>query len=652
MLGNSGAWSGLAAATVLLGALTAFRPRLALVLLFAALPLFVHQPHSPWALRLFVLVGVVELVYLLSSRTVWRDLGTQASRRPLLFLAALFTITSLLSLSSLPLGAIAAQHAQVLRTSTAPAWPGYLAALLTLQEFTVEYSITSALLTLQGFLLALIVWRETRMSPGTAIALCGALTTGLAAFVVLGLLDLSGHVNLNPVRGTVGVFPRPGTVQSFAGNPGWYAEYVVYALPFALVLLTGRARWGLRSFVLAGFAALSALSLVLCFQRGGWLAGIVVLAYMGAAASRVAAPAARARRRPIVRAAAVVLVLAVTVGAASLWFMRTGAGSGLSGADYASRFRSIARADRLAYARAGLMIGALHPVMGGSVESFAYRYRLYFREDAGPYRGSAVSVPEATSAHSLYFQTLTGMGLVGLVLLLSMFAYAWWAALRSLRSAPIAQQGGPETASADGAARRVRTVIVLAAAGSLVGFAAYGLVQEVFYVHALRLLFFVAIGLTAAAAQTPAWTRRVRTSLLLALVTAFILHLVVERVYPGPERLLRAGEASGFFGEERSAEGVSFRWTTHAATLPVPARADTLVMEVRSVAPFAQHVRVTGCDGPSVELHLPDHPWHDLSAALEDCDAGSRARIEVRPPWRPPGEERLLGVMVRGIQTR
>lgn len=637
----------LAAVAVALGVLSALRPRWALTLLLAALPFFTHQLLHPAAFWLIVFVAALEAGCAVRLVPHWRATLRAARGNPLLLLGTLFVAAAFLSLSSLPLGAIWQQHAAALRLLPAGDWAHYAREWLALPETAREFSITTALLALQAFLLGVIVWRETRMSPETSLTLARAVTCGLVAFVGLGLLEGFAVVRLDALRGEVGVGIRAGAVQSTAGNPGWFAQFAVYALPYALVLLSGRARMPLRLASLAIVAASTAFALVLGFQRGGWLAGVLVLIYVAAVASRVLGPGEgrpRLGRRSLVSAGVFIgLVAALAVGGAWTWIARSGSDHDhLSARAYVKRLKSIRDADRLPYVSASLRIAALHPVLGGGNESFAYRYHMYFEDPGGPYAQAGIRVPLATSAHNVFLQTLTGNGLAGFLVLLAMFVTAGWMALRTLR----------RSAEADESARARRLALSIAC-GSLLGMATYGMVQEIFYVHALRLLFFVAIGTVAGVSAEVAWPPRVARVLWAALAALFACHLVYEYVRPGPDRLLRSAAPTGLFAEELDPGRRPFHWTTEEATWPVPPRATHWQLDVRSLAPFAQHVEVAACTAAAgASVLLDDHAWRTTGGRLAGCGPGARLRMRVTPSWRPSRDDRLLGAMVAALEFR
>ena len=288
------------------------------------------------------------------------------------------------------------------------------------------------------------------------------------------------------------------------------------------------------------------------------------------------------------------------------------------------------------YAIAGLEIASLHPVLGAGHESFAYRYAIYFDRPGGPFHSSGVRVPDPATAHSVYFQTWSGTGTVGLVLLLGILLMAAVTVFRVRRT--------PEVS------RRQR-VVVAAAVGSLLGMACYGLFQEIFYVHALRIMFFVAVGLIAGlASDLVRWPPRVAPVLWTMMAAAFAGHLVYEYLTPGPDRLLRSGEPTGLYAEDARPAFKGMRWSADRATWPVPAGASRYALRVRSFAPYPQEVEIRSCGGARTTTRLTNHDWHDLEGVLQGCGAGDHLRMRVTPTWSAPGDARSLGVVTAEVR--
>ena len=258
----------------------------------------------------------------------------------------------------------------------------------------------------------------------------------------------------------------------------------------------------------------------------------------------------------------------------------------------------------------------LHPILGGGSESFALRYTQQFLMPTGWYDDSPSKL-DPTSAHNVYLQTFAGKGVVGLGLLAAMCLCGVWACVRVLL-----RSDGKD---------RLRLHLATVGGTSIVGFLVYGLVQEVFYVHALQVLFFFSLGFVAAATQgVLTWPAAARKTLWTALVTVFVIHVGYEYVYPGPSRLVRPPVApEGVSWQEPDENGVVFQWTSSRAVFPVPRGATMFVCRVRRLAPFKQVITVLVKDIPVVTYTLEDHEWHRFRFVVP----ASRERDQYRK-WR------------------
>lgn len=612
--------------------LTAWRPVWALVLLVASLPFFTRHPSAAASTGFMVVAAVFEATWLARRRPSPRRALAAISATPLLALAVAFALAAIASLPALPLDGIWDETLTSFRTADRSTWPWLLEVLFRHVEFRREFSFTSTLLTLQGVGLALIVFRETRDDSSLAGTLARTVVASVTVSVLLGALELGGLVDLTALRGTAGVFVRPGTMQSVAGNPGWFTECVAYALPYGLVLLAGGSLAGRQGLALTGYTGTLLVALLLGFQRGGWITGVALCSYVAWMARGLDGRRTTAADTRRATGAAVAGLAAIVVAAALVLWWRTP----VDGIDFGERLRTITSGDRLPYWQAALRIWTRHPILGGGHESFAYRYHRYF-DAGGVFHDDGVQVPDAASAHSVYMQTLAGTGAVGLAILLALFAVAAITAVRARRAAGLEEEA---------------RAVAVAAAGSLLGVALYGFAQEVFYVHALRLFTFVGVGLLAATAGRlvtwPAGTTRV---LFAGLAAAAVAHVGYERAWASPERLLAPGVESGLYEPESNAGHETIRWTTEDAAVPIPAGATHVDLDVRSAAPIPQEVRMAAC-GHEARVALASSDWQRLSLDLGGCAVGEHVRLQALPAWRPTGDTRLLGVMTRPPRFR
>ena len=636
-----------------LGLVTFARPRLAIGLVLATLPLFAHKASSPWALRLVLLVAALELAYLFHVRKPWHGLVRALRGNPILFLCALYVVASFLSLSSLPVLTLIRKHANLVSILPVSALPDYFESTMRLPERAREYSVISAFLTLQAFLFCLIVWREMTRTPQAGFRFAYALIAGLLVWAVVGILEFYGFVALGELRGfyaadvmTNAYAPR---LESVSGNPGWFAQYVVFALPYFVVLLAQETAARLRVALFGLALALVLLVLILTYQRGGWTAASVELCCL-AGGSVYAAWQGRegaTRRAGIALARTIALLALVIAIAVSLLYLSVKSGAHPGGASalsaYAERFARLTNSpERIQYASAGFAIGKLYPILGGGSESFGLRYRELYLPPDSLYSDTQPKL-DPTSAHNVYLQTFAGKGTVGVALLVAICAGALWACVRTM-----ARSG-----------RVGRPLLVSLAMGgvSIVGFLVYGVVQEVFYVHALQILFFFSLGFVAAITDgTLTWPAKARRTLGIALAVAFVLHLGYHDGYPGPARLVRPlVEPWGLYTEEQDTDGTFFRWTTDRAVFRIPPEASTFTLRVKPGSSKMQVVKVVICGVQSGEFALEDHEWHRLQFLLPGSSLKQRVpevELRIAPLWASAADGRTLGVMVSHVEFR
>ena len=638
------------AADLAVGLCTLWRPQLAIGLLLATLPLFAHRAPSPWRLHFILLVAVLELAYLGRLKKPWRGVVLAVRGNPILLLGALYVAASLLSLSSLTPFALIGKHIYLLRILPPEALPNHLATTLNLPERSREYAAVSAFLTLQAFLFCLVVWREMTRDPRAGARFAAALAAGALVWSGVGLAEFFGGLRLNLIRGIYAadtLLDVPPRLQSVSGNPGWFAQSLVMTLPYIPVLMTGKSARLLRLIMTAVAACVTLFVLVLTFQRGGWVASIVVLGSTAAAFASFAwhrsGRAAPRAATMVLRATAVLLVVAALAFGMLYVSVKLGIhpGGRAALASYSGRLPVLVNSPvRMLYASAALKLGMLYPILGGGSESFALRYTEQFFLPTGWYFDTPSKL-DPTSAHNVYLQTFAGKGVVGLGLLVALCICALWACVRAqLRS------NGRD---------RLGLLIATMGGTSIVGFLVYGLAQEVFYVHALQVQFFFSLGVVAAATQgVITWPSVTRKTLWTLLAVAFVIHLGYEYVYPGPSRLVRPPVApEGVSWQEPDENGVVFQWTSSQAVLPVPRGATAFVCRVRTIAPFKQVMTVFVKDIRVVTYTIEDHEWHRFQfivPASRDVDEYRQVEIRVAPTWESGG--RTLGVMLADIQFR
>lgn len=208
------------------------------------------------------------------------------------------------------------------------------------------------------------------------------------------------------------------------GDPNFYAQILVFAIPLALERFWNERTWYLRSLALICLGIVG-LALVLTFSRGGFLAMIAALGVL------------LLRRPPSLPTMLVgVLLLAVMIQFAPATYtdrLMTIADSipGLGDVRSEGSFRG-----RASESISALMMFADRPLFGVGVQNYAVYYQEYSRQ-----LGLDVRRTER-SAHSLYLQLAAEKGLFGLAVFGTMMGVLYvgmWRAEQRLRAADQSQ---------------------------------------------------------------------------------------------------------------------------------------------------------------------------------------------------------------------
>jgi len=363
-----------------------------------------------------------------------------------------------------------------------------------------------------------------------------AVAAGVVLVVALGALHYHGLVDLHEgylVPLDPNLFFRD-RFQSIFWNPSWFALYFTFAFGLSLGLLwleDGRRR------------LLLALALAACYgyfllnrQRGGFLAvhaALLVLAVLWLRESRY-----RARWRLAALAGVVALGLALFLPLVLDPAPSSGLARALSEGGIDENRRKLWQAS--------LDMWRSAPLFGIGESAFAVRFREFVPA------GSALDLPFFGDAHNTWLQVLATRGLVGLVTWGGFVLVAVLEATRVLR--------GEEAGRGVGAAL----------ACGLAAFLAYSLLQGMFYLQSMRLLFWGSLALLATAASRPGGRREGRRGVRAAVAAAAVLGLVLQ--VRGSRPLLHEAEAEiarqprGFYPLERRS-GVPVRWSARRGTL-------------------------------------------------------------------------------------
>ena len=117
---------------------------------------------------------------------------------------------------------------------------------------------------------------------------------------------------------------------------------------------------------------------------------------------------------------------------------------------------------------------------------------------------------------------------------------------------------------------------------------------------------------------------------------------------PSADEALRT---RGLYGLHRGRSGLEYRWSMPHIFFHVPGSARSFEMKVRSIAPKPQTVTVSAGEHVLGTVTLADQSWVTIKHTLPPPQnpAAHWVQVHADPPWRAPGDPRMLGVQTRDV---
>lgn len=559
-------------------------PRAGLLVFAAALPLFGAPPGGPYlgALDVSALAAIVTGLRAGSGKRSPIDGGvlavvavTTAAFLPLAYRPPAWDLTTLVHLfSSLP----------------------------EVERWTILYTWRAMANLFLGVGLYFAVKRA--FPDRSALLLGRALGVGIVSSLVLGFLELAGWIDLWSYR-PIGLALFDDRFHSVFFHSAWMAEFVILALPLAAVAwIRWRPGWRVGGLAMV---VLAMVAILFSGQRGAWLTVLVQLSIVAVIARR--GWLFTLKRAAVVAAAivaALVLIFCIVVARPEV------------GASVRERLADVAGnlSNRtVIWGIAGEM-AVERPLLGWGAGSFSPVFDLE-TEAAGSSRIPGRMVlghhHNWLTAHNTYLMILAERGGLGLAALLLL---GWLVVTGAWRA----------SASRDGDTRGLAAAILVCAGG----FAAYGMVQYLFFPRANALLVWVLLGV---AATVEPERRRPRAEKIGQVLIAAALVLLPLRAILWDAAPARGDRSFGLHAPEPG-EGGSFWWTSgKKAAIRVPWVDEVMVLKVANGHPRASARSVAVevlIDGAVVKQELLGEGWRTI-------------RIYLGPPRK---ETIVLGVEV------
>ncbi len=477
--------------TTLLLVFVWIRPIFCLYFLVILFPLFGNNPGGRYTLYFLDMVVIILLLEWLVRLLRQRPLRFR--RTPFDLWIGLFVFLTCLSFA--PLWNVIGQEYQ----ASGGLFP-FLYKTYTTYATTMRWSLRAFFdLGLSVLLFYYIVNRVETLSQVKWLLICligSALMTSL-----LGILDYHGVISLTFYRPLNKDILALGFVrlQSLFGHSGWFAEYLVMVAPFLIAALIFSRRKRTVWTFLALYIIVHAL--VFTYARGGWLAFLASGGFVIALAGAKPFVLRQARLRTYV----IALVIALSIVATGIFtFVQ------LKRHDHplANRLLQVARfKDRQDIWAASLRLYTLQPLFGIGLGNYYVRHSITFLPPH-PYDRL-----DKVTAHSTYLHMLVERGPIALLAFIGLLVVALRGGIK------VFQRCAPDDA---------RKKFLLGCTGALIAFAIYGLMQYMFYVRIIELLFWIVLGLLFFLIRddfrcAPLVTSRLKRSMLLGGLVVLLL---------------------------------------------------------------------------------------------------------------------------------
>jgi hypothetical protein len=264
--------------------------------------------------------------------------------------------------------------------------------------------------------------------------------------------------------------------------------------------------------------------------------------------------------------------------------------------------------------KVALNIFAQQPLVGAGLGTYSWNYLEHI-----PLSHPAYHQDHGT-AHNTYLQILAERGVLGL------FIFIWLLAQAFKLGIPTMKRGN----------KNIRT-LAAGSLGFLIGFAAYGFFQYLFYIHALELMFWLNLSLISISArlgniEIP--QKRFSPKLRIIFLSLFFL-LAAIKIGEGVRT-----DFGGWYHWETWNNQFKFRWSKKTASLEQEIKGPTIFIPVLSSHPDIQSkpvkVQIYLDHFLLGETILQDNNWHMVSRPVPDIqkDKGILT-FKVGRAWNP-----------------
>jgi O-antigen ligase len=515
------------------------------------LPIFGNRPGTEQHLSL-TFISTLLLLATSAKSIIQRKSETDLNYRSnkLFVLKSAYFILAICSLTSLPWNELLMKFPNFFQLGSLASYPESIYRIITADELKEYYPLTAIINLFLVLQISKLFYEHTVKDSNFAINSFAAILVGLVFSLVSGLADYYGLINLRFLR-SLDPIVNPGDqqfrLQSFFGHSGWYAEYLTFCIPMVICTLLMPIKFYYRLALSIFLMIVGEYTLILTYQRGGWLSYplslfavwtaiyIFRLYEQGRTDNFISLFKSAARKILISLPLTIIFSMLLVKGIA-------GENSDKLLNKYKYRVAEITKTnDRTEFMKAGFDFGLLRPFLGGGIDSFALQYEKEVADSNGRLY-QKYNLPLHGSAHNFYMQIFSGTGIAGLFCILAIIYTILHTSFKILR--------------ARNSISRENLAILLTSAAFCTAIVIYGIVQEIFYVQVLQILFFSVIAVFAATfRENLKSTLNIRIFLTI-LISITTLHIVWVNLLPGSNHI----SDFGCYRAEHEPDGRIYKW--------------------------------------------------------------------------------------------
>ncbi|NPA94734.1 MAG: O-antigen ligase family protein, partial [Thermodesulfobacteria bacterium] len=310
--------------------------------------------------------------------------------------------------------------------------------------------------------------------------------TGALLTTVAGVLNQWGILDLGIFRPQFHAPSGVPRLHSVAGNPGWFAQYLIGSLPFIFLLIPKNKGLFLKLAIVTVVFLFCGAALLLTASRTSWLlfpvvavAGYLYLFFFGSGTNPNRFKGKKSLRTGLFMAAFLWAVGLCVIGAFFV-IIQSGPVKGPAGSVTRTQYilhrleNIVTPGERIKVWRESLVLGSESPVFGMGYEGYKWHQRVMSSIPGSRFARSRQTINNWDTPHSFFLQLFISNGIVGVIVWFLLIFYVLYLIFRD--------------------AWFHKSTLSMMCFVSILQYLLYGLTQSLQYIPLIWFVFFLQIG--------------------------------------------------------------------------------------------------------------------------------------------------------------